>query len=44
MGLLSKIAGIEAQSAYCAYNAGFKHEVTYTIEGDSGYLPAFTKV
>ena len=28
---LSKIAAIEPQSAYCAFTAGFKHKVTYTM-------------
>ena len=31
MELLSKIATIEPQSAYCAFTAGFKHKVTYTM-------------
>ena len=29
--LLAKIAVIEPQSAYCAFTAGFKHKVTYTM-------------
>ena len=29
--LLSKIAAIDAQSAYCVFTAGFKHKVNYTI-------------
>ena len=31
MELLAKIAVIEPQSAYCAFTAGFKHKVTYTM-------------
>ena len=29
--LLSKIAAIEPQSAYCVFTAGFKQKVTYTM-------------
>ena len=29
--LLSKIAAPELQSTYCAFTAGFKHKVTYTM-------------
>ena len=29
--VLSKIAALEPQSAYCVFVGGFKHKVTYTI-------------
>ena len=29
--VLSKIAAVEPQAAYCAFVGGFKHKVTYTI-------------
>ena len=29
--VLSKIAVVEPQAAYCAFVGGFKHKVTYTI-------------
>ena len=31
LGVLSKIAAVEPQAAYCAFVGGFKHKVTYTI-------------
>ena len=31
MELLSKVAVIEPQSAYCVFTSGFKHKVTYII-------------
>ena len=31
MELLSKVAAIEPQSAYCVFTSGFKHKVTYII-------------
>ena len=29
--VLSKVAAVEPQAAYCAFVSGFKHKVTYTI-------------
>ena len=42
--LLSKIAAIEPQCAYCAFTAGFKHKVTFTMRTIPGICQHLQKL